>query len=521
MKSSIVIIVIAFVFFGTFKNAISSDRPNIIFILTDDQHRKEFNFLIEGKSDDGSVKNLSPTIDQLVSEGIYFAQNHVVTAICTPSRYSILTGKYPSRAINTNFLKEKELSTQKNVTFNIGITEKDLTIAKLLKDGGYFTGAVGKNHVLKGKENSLGITSRNLPLKERLQQIQENNIVAYKECGFDYAANIYPGNLPGFLPNELLFHNTDWIINGALNFLELAEKKENPFFLYLATTVSHGPHKLGTKYKGDRSASAIGWLDKPVDIMPEIESIEKRIEDAGLEDEAKDVLWLDDAIKTVINKLEEIGEIDNTIIFFMTDHGVEYGKFTCYEGGTKAPLVLWGPSFFEGGRTIDSYISNIDYLPTIAELCKVDIPEDKIIDGKSIMPLVSNNEKDIHESLYHEIGATRAVLKDNWKYIAFRIPEYMEELSLKNRQKLAKKGVDPYSPYTHTCDRPGGRGGESPALGHFPFYFDSDQLYNLSDDPDEQVNLATNPKYKNRLRIMKKELKKYLDGLPGTFAEFK
>ena len=88
-------------------------------------------------------------------------------------------------------------------------------------------------------------------------------------------------------------------------------------------------------------------------------------------------------------------------------------------------------------------------------------------------------------------------------------------------QKLTQKGIDPYSPYTHTCDRPGGRGGESPALGHFPNYFDSDQLYNLSDDPDEQVNLATNPKYKNRLKIMKKELKKYLDGLPGTFAEYK
>jgi len=521
MKKIFLIAIISLLVLAPESLVFSKQKPNIIFILTDDQHRFEFNFLEEGRREDGSAGNLSPTIDRLVSEGILFSQNHVVTAICTPSRYSILTGKYPSRAINANFLKEEEVSSQKNVTFNIGITEQDLNIARLLKDGGYFTGGVGKNHILKGNENNRTPVSKSSSLNARLQNIQKNNVRAYIDCGFDYAANIYPGNLPGFLPPELLFHNTDWIVQGAMDFLDKAEQKENPFFLYVATTVSHGPHKIGTKYKGDRRASAIGWLDKPIDIMPGKESIEERINEAGLADEAKDVLWLDDAVKTIFDKLENIGELGNTIIFFMTDHGVEYGKFTCYEGGTKTPLVIWGPDFFTGGRTIDAYTSNIDYLPTIADLCDVKIPAGQQIDGQSILPLISNKKSKIHVSLYHEIGATRAVLKDDWKYIAFRVPQHMKELNLHKRKKLANNGVDPYSAYTHTCDRPGGRGGESPALEHFPHYYDADQLYNLSLDPDEQNNLASDPKHQKKLNEMKKELKKHLKKIPGTFAEFK
>ncbi|QZE13834.1 sulfatase-like hydrolase/transferase [Halosquirtibacter laminarini] len=510
---------------ASFKKA--TKRPNVLFILTDDQHREEFNFLKEGRNNDGSKKSLSPTIDRLANEGVIFNQQHVVGAICTPSRFSILTGRYPSTAQNIGFKRLLEKKKQANVTFNIGITNNDYNISKALNDAGYYTGGVGKNHVIQGDESRKHARHR-IPKKgykkqnEILENIYKDQIAVYKEVGFDYAASIYPGNLPGFLPKELLFHNTDWIVKGALDFLDMAEKEhgDEPFFLYFATTVSHGPAKYGTKYIGDRRASAKGWLDKPVDVLPSQESIKKRVQDAHVRKVSTDALWLDDAVNALVSKIEKMGELDNTIIVFLTDHGVEHGKFTCYEGGTKTASFYYGPKFFKGHRKLSVLTSNVDFAPTILDLCKVPLDRSAHINGKSIKPILDGKDVTIHDHLYHEVGATRAILKDHWKYIAFRKPQWVQNITHEQRVGLAKKGIDPNAPFTHTCDQPGGRGGESPAIKFYPNYYDADQLYNLSEDSTEQHNLAKDPTYVAKLKEMKALLAKEVKQLPGTFAEF-
>lgn len=499
-------------------------KPNVVFFITDDQHRLEYNFLKEGQKEDGSGKNLQPTLDKLAKEGVILMNQHVVAGICTPSRYSIFTGQVPSRAISKGFLAEEKECSQKNPHFNLKVTSENYTLANMFKDAGYYTGGVGKNHVLEGDGKSGHKVKKGMSQEEtieRLKEIQAENVAAYKACGFDFAKNIYPGNLPGFLPPYLLFHNTDWIIEGALDFLESADKKEEPFFLYCGTTISHGPSKLGTKYKGDRTATASGFLDEAVNVMPDQASIEKRVADAGLSDVAKDVLWLDDAIGAVIKKLEAIGELDNTIFYFMTDNAVESGKFTCYEGGTNTPAVVWGPKYIQKGVKSEAYVSNVDIMPTLAELCGIELPKNLTIDGVSVAPVLKGKKDDVRENIYLEVGATRAILKDNWKYIAFRIPEERYTWSEAKKKKLCNKGQDINDPFTHICDRPGGRGGESPAMGHYPNYYDADQLYNLNTDPGEMVNLAKDPKYAEKLAEMKAELKKELANKPGTFAEFK
>ena len=501
------------------------DKPNVVVFITDDQHRFESNFLPEGRAENGTMRNLSPALDRLASEGVVFTNQHVVAGICTPSRFSILTGIYPSRATNAKFLKEQKACSQVNPHFNLKVTNKDFTLAKLFKGAGYFTGGVGKNHVIRPDEIGSGHRlkkgmSREETL-ERLMKIQKDEIASYKACGFDFAKNIYPGNIPGFLPRFLEFHNTDWIIQGAFDFLDESAKKEEPFFLYCATTVSHGPSKLGQKYKGDRKATAEGFLDEEVKVMPTPKEIEERIEKLNLSDEAKDVLWLDDAVNALVTKLEKMGELDNTIIFFMTDNAVEHGKFTCYEGGTRTPSFYWGPKFFQSGKQTDAYASNVDILPTLADLCDITLPKSYAIDGSSLAPILKGKSDKVHESLYLEVGATRALVKDGWKYLAFRVPVEKKNMPLKRRQKLARKDVDPYAPYTHICDRPGGRGGESPAMRFYPNYYDSDQLYNLKDDPNELNNLAKEPAYQKKLQELKKELKVYLNKTPGTFGELK
>lgn len=124
-----------------------------------------------------------------------------------------------------------------------------------------------------------------------------------------------------------------------------------------------------------------------------------------------------------------------------------------------------------------------------------------------MLPLLKGSTKEIHESLFFEMGATRAVLKDGYKYLAFKAPASIKAKLEKNGKKA-----------THICDKPGGRGSESPALKFYAKnYFDEDQLYQIEQDPFEQTNLYTDKAQKEKIKELKTELKKYLKIVPGTF----
>jgi arylsulfatase A-like enzyme len=183
---------------------------------------------------------------------------------------------------------------------------------------------------------------------------------------------------------------------------------------------------------------------------------------------------------------------------------------------------------------MDALTSNVDFAPTILDLCGV--PMDNYPhDGQSMKPLMAGESSSIRDSLYFEMGYTRAVRKGNWKYIALRPPEEMQKMTYDQRKRQLDEWIalrkrlglkyfeaDPMDPFGHLGAVPGGSDIDRAAMrGHPNHYFDADQLYNLAEDPNEQVNLAGNPEYKARLREMKNALKKHLAELPGTFAELK
>ena len=155
-------------------------------------------------------------------------------------------------------------------------------------------------------------------------------------------------------------------------------------------------------------------------------------------------------------------------------------------------------------------VSNIDIVPTVVDLCDIEVAGDYPMDGKSILPILNGEDRAIHKSLFLEIGATRAVIMDGWKYLAFRTPEEKQ----KKYDAINKVA-------THINDTPGGRGSESPAIAKYPHYYDSDQLYNIIEDPDEQNNLYGKAEHKKKINKLKKELKSYLNELPEGFGEFK
>ncbi|MBT5169891.1 MAG: sulfatase-like hydrolase/transferase, partial [Opitutales bacterium] len=287
-----------------------NDRPNVLFIMTDDQSRDQFNFLPEGRDEQGKPRNLTPNINRLVANGIAFPNHYASTPVCTPSRFTVLTGMYASRA--NDYAESAARGEQVNISWNCHIDAETQNIARMLSDAGYFTGAVGKNHVIAGhhkKRISIPFdrSAHEPDVAALLKKKQANQVLSYQECGFDFAASLFAGNLGNRHNTEdTVFHNMDWITQGAMDFFESWQKTEKPFYLYFATTLDHGPGPAKLKYTGDPLATPAGFLEKPLTVQPSRASIPERVTAAGLslDTTACDVLWMDDAIGALLDRLE-------------------------------------------------------------------------------------------------------------------------------------------------------------------------------------------------------------------------
>lgn len=503
------------------------ERPNVIFFIADDMYTDMFNCL-----PDGDGKNLTPNLDRLANEGTVMMNQHVVSPVCTPSRYNCMTGRFASRALSENFLKKTEQEDgQTVIQWNTFITPEERVLSHHLQDAGYKTGMVGKNHVVEVKgletfEDYWG-DPKDPANKAMLEENYRKTREAILNTGFDYAESIYFDN-PGFIGlGHLASQNMEWIAEGGLNFID--QNKDDPFFLYFATTIPHHPSDPEHSWKADRLVSAKGYLENAPDVMPSRDTLTPRLQEAGITEENKElVLWLDDALGALIDRLEKHDLIDNTIIFFFNDHG-QRAKGHLYQGGIWNPSIVWRSGGFDCGAVSQSKIQNIDFAPTILDFAGIEFDSAEF-DGKSFRPVLEGKTEEIHDTLYLELGYARGVMKGNYKYMAIRYPEYADDMTLEDRavvlekyndgrrmRKMLMVNDDPAAPYSHFSTVPGGEAAEHESYGVLPGYFDADQLYDLSKDPTEQVNLASNPEYAAILEELKSDLQAYLDDLPGTF----
>jgi arylsulfatase A-like enzyme len=513
------------------------DKPNIIFFIADDMTPDMFNCLPDGKG-----KNLTPNIDRLVDEGVVMMGQHVSSTVCAPSRFSCLSGKYASRATSPSFLdRMEENDGQSTVEWNTKIMKGEQNLVALLNDLGYYTGASGKNHVIHvpgWDKVSLTADTADSEVINRLLKNNDRLIQAYEDFGFDFADGLWYDNPDYNGPLSLAKHNMDWSAEYALDFLDQA--KDSSFFLYFATTVPHGPVQANRAWNADRRIIPYGVLDpeEVPDVLPSKETIPVRLNEAGIgrngrvPNDKANLLWLDDVLGALIDKVEENGQLDNTIIVFFSDHG-QNAKGTVYQDGTLSPSIIWKSGGFECGSTNNTRVSNIDFTPTLLEFAGGST-EGKGFDGVSFKKVLEGDTSEIHSSLYFEMGYTRGILKENFKYIALRYPEKIENLTLEERQvilddwnehlRLRQKepnNLDPTKPFGHLQIIPGGGDAEFKATLRYKHYTDRDQLYDLSVDPTEQNNLANDPEYAEIVNELKEELVSYLNTLPGNFGEFK
>ena len=507
------------------------ERPNIIFFISDDMLPQHFNCLPQGKG-----KNLTPNLDRLAREGTLMLQQHVVSPVCTPSRYNVLTGNFASRAQNPYFKQNTEKNGQSVVEFNTHILPTDQTLPALLKAAGYTTGMAGKNHVVEvhglKKFPNFDASAKDPANKALLKANHDHTRQAMREIGFDFADSVYHNN-PSFLGlHEVAVQNMDWITDAGVRFLK--QDHPQPFFLYFATTVPHGPTQAKRSWNADPQLTAIGYLDEPLNVQPARATIPKRIRAAGLpvNDNTANLLWLDDALGALLDTLEASGKLDNTIIFFFNDHG-QRAKGTVYQGGVRNPSIVWRKGGFPAGSSSQALVSNVDFAPTILDLAQVDTSQYRF-DGKSFLPYLEGKPATEMRRLYFELGYARGIRIGNWKYMAIRYPEQLENMTLEERtavledwnDKRRRRHLnivtdDPTQPFSHLTAIPGGGDAEKFSTGSYPAYFDRDQLYNLAQDPNEQRNLAGDPKYAAHLKAMQTALKEQLATLPGGFGDLK
>jgi arylsulfatase A-like enzyme len=501
-------------------------RPNFVFFILDDMHYHMFNCLPQGRG-----KNLTPSIDRLAAEGTVMMGQHVSAPVCTPSRYNCLTGRYASRALGG----QAEEQGQTVVQWNTHIRPGDVTLPRLLQQAGYATGFVGKNHVV----HVPGFWQSRLPYEadphepEAAAKLAETAVkvrTAIREAGFDYAESVYNNNPNWLGPKALAAHNLDWIAQGALEFLD--RYHERPFFLYFASTVPHGPLAPEQSWRADPRITADGYLEEPPDVLPPRETLRERVRQAGIKAWGREnLLWLDDAVGAVLDRLRRHGVLENTIVFFFNDHG-QAAKGTLYQGGVSDPSIVWRSGGLPGGGTCETLVSNVDFAPTILDLAGAAVPPGHF-DGVSFRPVLEGATGPIHDALYFEMGYTRAVRVGDWKYLALRYPQWAIDMPLEERRKRLeqanrtrrKRGMrivteDPTAPFSHIALIPGGGDAEAASTGEYPGYWDPDQLYNLADDPGEQHNMAGDPAHADRLAEMKAVLADYIEELPGGFGEF-
>ena len=378
-----------------------TSKPNVVIIYTDDQGTLDAGCF-------GSNDIHTPNIDALAERGVRFTQSYAHT-VCCPSRSQLLTGRVPQRSGVTNWLSNHPLDENGR---NMYVSE--ITLAEVLRDNGYRTGLAGKWH--------LGAKPGHQPLDQGFDE-------AYGHLGgfIDNYEHKFLHSNPKRPPFHDLYRNgtevdetgryfPDLVVREATRFI--VENKDRPFFLYCAFNVPHYPEQSDSKFDGMYDSMA----------MPR-------------RSYASMITTTDDRIGQVLRTLDLWGLRENTLVIFMSDNGhsteqfnnwdVNYGanggggntgkwrgaKASMFEGGIRVPSIISLPGKIPKGETRNQAISNMDFFPTILELCNVD-PPDYELDGKSLWPILRSDDAPSQHRVFHWMWQNQwAVREGDWKLI--------------------------------------------------------------------------------------------------------
>ena len=434
-------------------------RPNILFILTDDQRYDAMGFM--GKP--SFLK--TPNMDRLAREGAHVQNAFVTTSLCSPSRACFLTGTYAHRhGVVTNEGNDPDPSCP--------------TFPLLLQKAGYETAYVGKWHMAPKADPRPGFDYWLSFVGQGVYQNPKLN-----ENGRNFQAD-------GYMTDLLTDHAVKW----------LGRKREKPFCMVLAHKAVHGPFTPAPRHRDAFPDAVIpepasykdDYEDKPEWMrraftyglqrnqvvasmdMPTPKTVERKPWNGkGMLDYYRTILGIDDSIGKVLDTLESTGQLDNTVIVFAGDNGYfvgEHGlgdKRLMFEESVRIPFLVRYPKKLKPGTKITDTVLNIDLAPTLLDLAGVKIPS--TMQGRSFAPRLSGRKITERKSFLYEY------FRETW---AAGLPLMLGVRT--NRWKYCS----------------------------YPDIKDIEELYDLQTDPLEMHNLARNPEHAGTVKEMREELKR-------------
>ena len=375
------------------KDQPENGKPNFIVIIADDTGWNDVGY-------NGS-EILTPVIDQLADEGIRFDRFYV-SPVCSPTRASLLTGRYPSRYGITGALGDEP-----------GIPPGTTSLAELLRQGGYETLISGKWH--------LGAVPEARP-----KQYGFDISYGYLRGQIDPYTHLYKDGQRTWHRNDTLTedegHATDLITDEVISYLKTIRNKNKPFFIYAAYSVPHYPLEEPEEWTNLYAGT--------------IENKSRRLFAASM-------THMDHCIGEILNALSEEGIEEQTIVLFLSDNGgqkswrsdTEYGgkfepndvlgdntplrgwKAGIYEGGIRVPAVMIWPGQFDQ-RLVTEYVNVVDILPFFAGLAGIEVPDELEIDGIDFLPAVEGNPLPENRTMYWKRSdRTHVLIKDKWKLV--------------------------------------------------------------------------------------------------------
>ncbi len=361
-----------------------ASKPNIVFILADDLGWADIGCF-------GSGFYETPNIDRLASRGMRFTSAYAACPVCSPTRASILSGKYPARLHLTDWIpgrRDRPDQSLRCPDFEQQLPLDEVTLAEALKMDGYATASIGKWHL-----GGPGFGPSEQGFELNIAGTESGSPPGYfprnPEKGFDL-----PGLRAPVDPKDYL---TDHLTTEAVKFIE--QNKDHPFFLYFPHFAVHIPIQPRSDLLEKYQAKTIpkGPRDNPY-YAAMVES-------------------LDESVGRVMKALEECKLLDRTLVVFMSDNGglatqegphtpatsnapLRAGKGHLYEGGIREPLIVVWRGVIEPNSRCDVPVSSVDFYPTLLELAGVPRPAGQLLEGVSLVPLLKQSGTIDRDALY-------------------------------------------------------------------------------------------------------------------------
>lgn len=470
-----------FALFAAQQSTVAADNPNVVFILADDLGYGDFSCY-------GATKIQTPNCDRLAKEGMRFTDAHTPSAVCSPTRYATLTGRYCWRTWLKNWVLQ--------ANHPLLVEQDRLTMGKMFQQHGYYTGCVGKWHlgwtneinpVFNGEvkpgplevgfDTYFGVPfSHNSPLP--LQVFMRDRRIVGLEDGEDYRDKEVMKRTVRRLEDTMTGLSKE-----AVAFVE--KNKDRPFFLYYPTTNIHFPVTPHERFRGKTEAGIYG------DFVAELD-------------------W---AVGEMLDAIDRLGLADNTIVVLTSDNGARPRndmnghqcngpwrgtKRTIYEGGHRIPLIVRWPGKVTPGTESAETVCLTDFMATFAKMLGHELPEDAAEDSYDISAVLFQQpyKSPIREAtVHHSVNGTFAIRQGDWKFI-----ESAGDGDYEN----------PHGIWFQNCYKDGFPNRDPDTGEYLPLIYNirteplgdsGRQLYNLANDPVETENLIEkHPEIAERLQ---------------------